>query len=815
MKQTERLTFNQKNANDKQWYKDRADQLDNYRLSRDDRLNMKVNYDLFNNKVRMSDFEYVCKPLGNNVGALPAKMTNKDIVSGKIKSLLGMEMKRVFNYKVIAVNPEATTRKEQKQFDMLKQSVVNAIMRPIEEQLMMETQQQIEGRELTPEEQQQIQQEVQERLQVMTPDEVKIYMQRKYQDPVEVMASQLLKYLEQKCDLKHKFNNMFKHMLLSAKGICYVGILNGEPEVWVVNPMRFNYDHSPDSEFIEDGDWATCEYRMSPSQIISFFGNHLKTKDIDNIYKSQNVFESLDQDDLFIRFDTENNEIIRGIPVIHCTWKSLRKIGFLTYQDIETGEINTKLVHETYKLNPDFGDIEIKWEWIPEVYETWKIKAIENIYVQMQPIPGQFKDLDNLYHCKLPYYGAVIDSTNSEETSLMDRLKYYQYFYNIIMYRIEMLMASDKGKKMMMNINAIPDDLGIDVEKWMYFVESSPFIWYNSNDEGTQYNDVNTLSKVIDLSLISDINNYINVAEYIRQQCGRSVGITDQVEGAIGNREAVRNVQQSLNQSGYILEPFFQLHDQVKKNILTALIETAKVAYSSLEKVKISYILDDMSQQLLTIEPGLLDNSTIGIFISDTSRTEEIKQTIEQLAHAALQNQRVELSDIISILKKDSIPEAEETLRVAEEVRQQRIQQEQQMQQQHQMEILEKNKEYEKEKFEKEKEILLLREEERRKTELAKVSLMGASFNPEQDSNSNGMNDFVELAEKQLNANLQIQKANLDEKKFNHQVEQDIEKNKIEREKIKQKEQSNNSSDNGKNKAEHIEKKNITKNITK
>lgn len=138
-------------------------------------------------------------------------------------------------------------------------------------------------------------------------------------------------------------------------------------------------------------------------------------------------------------------------------------------------------------------------------------------------IPGQFKDLDNLYHCKLPYYGAVIDSTNSEETSLMDRLKYYQYFYNIIMYRIEMLMASDKGKKMMMNINAIPDDLGIDVEKWMYFVESSPFIWYNSNDEGTQYNDVNTLSKVIDLSLISDINNYINVAEYIRQQCGRSV----------------------------------------------------------------------------------------------------------------------------------------------------------------------------------------------------------------------------------------------------------------------------------------------------
>ena len=802
MKQTERLTFNQKNANDKQWYKDRADQLDNYRLSKDDRLNMKVNYDLFNNKVRMSDFEYVCKPLGQNVGALPARLTNKDIVSGKIKALLGMEMKRAFNYKVIAVNPEATTRKEQKQFDMLKQSVVNGIMRPIEEQLMLEQQQAIKGKELTNEEQENIQKEVQERLQVMTPDEVKIYMQRKYQDPAEVMASQLLQYLTQKCDLKHKFNTMFKHTLLAAKGIAYVGILNGEPEVWTVNPMRFNYDRSPDTEFVEDGDWATCEYRMSPSQIISFFGNQLKRKDIDNIYESQNVFESLDVDDLFIQWDTENNEILQGIPVIHCVWKSLRKIGFLTYIDFETGEQNTKLVHETYKMNPDFGDIEIKWEWIPEVYETWKIKAIENIYVQMQPLPGQFKDLDNLYHCKLPYYGAVVDGTNSEETSLMDRLKYYQYFYNIIMYRIELLMASDKGKKVMMNINAIPDDIGIDVEKWMYFVESSPFVWYNSNEEGTQYNDVNTLAKVIDLSLISDINNYINVAEYIRQQCGRSVGITDQVEGQIGQREAVRNVQQSLNQSSYVLEPYFQLHDQVKKNVITALIETAKVAYESKQPIKLSYALDDMSQQLLTVDPGLLDNSTIGIFISDTSRTEEIKQTIEQLAHAALQNQSVELSDIISILKKDSIPEAEETLRVAEENRQKRTMEEQEMQQQHQAEMFEKQKEFENDKHEKEKELLLLREEERRKTELAKVSIMGASFNPDQDENHNNINDFVELANQQLNADMQLRKADLEERKFQHQVKQD--------ERKAQQEQNENSSN-----AEHSAKKNMTKQVMK
>ena len=65
----------------------------------------------------------------------------------------------------------------------------------------------------------------------------------------------------------------------------------------------------------------------------------------------------------------------------------------------------------------------------------------------MQPLPGQFKDINNLFYCKLPYYGIVHDAINSQSQSLVDRLKSYQYWYNIIMYRLELLLAADKGKK--------------------------------------------------------------------------------------------------------------------------------------------------------------------------------------------------------------------------------------------------------------------------------------------------------------------------------------------------------------------------------
>src|SRR5690606_4665378 len=128
--------------------------------------------------------------------------------------------------------------------------------------------------------------EIEQELQARTPEEVKKYMQREHQDPSEVLATHLLNYLWQKCDLKRKFNNLYKHGLLSAVGVMYVGILNGEPQAWNVNSLRFNSDKSPDLDFIEDGEWATCEYRMTPSEIIKHFGDELSNEDIDLIYNS-------------------------------------------------------------------------------------------------------------------------------------------------------------------------------------------------------------------------------------------------------------------------------------------------------------------------------------------------------------------------------------------------------------------------------------------------------------------------------------------------------------------------------------------------
>lgn len=785
IKQTQRISTSQKNANNKAWYKEQINLLDNEHHNINygfgevsDYKRMKVNYDLFNNILDLSDFEYVCKPFGAEAGELPAKMVNRDIVSGKIKAMLGMEMKRPFSWKVIATNPEATTKREQEEFSRIREFVINETMKPIREEIELKYKQQQEGKDLTEQEINSIKQQIQEETQSQTPDEVKKYMQREYQDPAEVMSHQLLEYLTQKCELKRKFNTAYKHGLLSAKGIMYVGILNGEPEVWNVNSLRFDCEKSSDNEFVEDGEWATALYKMIPSEIIKYFGDELKQDEIDRIYESWSGHRTdVNEDDFFTineRYnDYDNNATI---PVLHGVWKSLRKIGFLTYLD-ENDEEQMMMVDEKYQLNKDAGDIKLEWEWIPEVYETWKIKVGDPIYVNMRPIPGQFKDLDNLYHCKLPYYGAIYDNMNSQETSLMDRLKVYQYYYNIVMYRLELLLASDKGKKVLMNINMIPDSAGIDIEKWQYFLESTPYMWYDPNEEGTNYADANTVAKVIDLSMVSDIKKYIEIAEYLRNQAGRSVGITDSVEGQIGPNESVRNAQQNLTQTSHILELYFDLHNHIKKNVLQALLETAKIAYSQSDKKKLTYVLDDMSRRTINLDIGLLDNSTLGLFIANSAKAEEAKELLRQVTHAALQNQKVELSDVIAVIRQDGIVEAEETLKVAEQNRREH-EQAIETQKGQQAIALEDKKQANKQKdHENELEQIVVKEQEKRKTEIIKGGLVGASFNPDQDKDKDGVNDFIEIAKEGLDADIKQSKSDLEKEKFEHQKEQDKIKN--------------------------------------
>ena len=785
-----RLSLAKKNANGKRWFKERAENLkglsftdSSYNGTISEYKRKKINYDLHNNIIDKKDFEYVCKPFGAQSGELPASFTNKDIVSPRIKAVIGMEMKRPFSFKVIAVNEEATTRKETKEFDLIKEYTVNSIMQPIKVNLEKKYQAESQGRELTQDEERQIQEQMQQELETLTPPEVKKYMEREHQDPAEALSHQLLQYVVQEQDVKRKFDKGWKHATLSGEEIYWVGQTRGKPSLGVTNPIRFDFDKSPDCDFIEDGEWAVAEYRMTPSQVVVMFGDELSNTELDRLYSDAKRGAQIHGEEW--SFDESESKSADNISVYHCTWKDLRRIGFLTFVNPQTKSEEMTVVGEGYTLNREVGDISIEWEWIPETYETYIIQ--NDIYAKMRPVQGQHKDLNNLFECKLPYYGAAYDNLNSETTSLMDRMKGWQYYYNIIMYRVELLMASDKGKMMLMNINAIPKSAGIDIEKWLYYAEALKIGWVNPNEEGNKGLDVTNMAKEINMSLMSDIQKYIDLADYVDRQCGKAVGINDSVIGMTQQRDAVANTQNNQEATSNILEPYFDLHNHVKRNVLQALVEQAKISYSQSDGEIISYTLDDLSAQMLKIDGGLLDNSTLGVFVTNSTKAHEAVQLVKQLAHAAQQNQTLKMSDVIKVLRTEGVQEAEEILAQGEETVRKEMEASQLNAIKAQGENDEKARQWDREKMDLTQEYTLEQIQAKGVIDLQKQAMLSLGFNEDKDADKDGIPDVYEVYKDGVDAKLKARKQDLDEQKFKHQKENDKEKLKIEKKKAEQK----------------------------
>ena len=772
----QRISKKQKTKNDYAWAKSVIDEIE--RQSSDNRLDVstslsssdrkKVNYDLFNGKLDREDFEYVCKPYGMDVGEMPAELRHYDIMSPKLRVLFGEEIKRPFNYKVVSTNPEAITDKERQKADLLRQYITEQIQQKVQQTLAM----QAEGGMMEAQDPEAQQQQMQQVQQAMTPPEIEEYMKRTYQDGREIQAQQILNYLEKKERLRDKFNKGWKHALISGEEVYWSGIVNGEPTLRTVNPLFFDYDKDPDLDYIQDGQWANNfgEY-MDDQEIKDLYADNYSSETGGHALGSKTF--SYDDGTLFDPYinleDTDDAKKGSYIKVTHSEWKSLRKIGFLIYMD-ESGTPQDIIVDEKYKINKEAGDIELKWEWIPEVWEGTKIG--KDLYINMRPKPNQHKDLDNLYSCKLGYIGTAYNNLNAASVSLIDRMKPYQYLYNIIMYRLELDLASDKGKKFLADINQIPSSMGMDMDKWLYYFDAMGIAWVNPNEE------------------------------YLELQCSEVSGITKQREGQIGPTELVGTTQQAVVQSSHITEEWFSIHSSVKKEVMSSLIDTAKVAWGDGEKEKLQYVGDDMTIAMFTVDPEQFSNTSYGVFVSDSARDQELFMILRQLTQAALQNQMTELSDVIKMFSTNSTAELRTMLETAEDKRREREQQMQQAQAQSQEKIAMAQLQTEQKKLELEK----YKTDANNETKIEVAEINSFRNQMDQDSNDNGIPDQLEIEKLKAQVHNNEKKITLENRKLDIK-EKEIEKSSDEKDKDRKSNEKEKAKDRKANKAKAKSKK--------
>ena len=783
-----KASVSERNRNDYQWYKDIADIISNKNMDAKKILNFRGNYNLYNDIFNPDDFKQILKPYGSDDNDLSSLMKNRDIVSNKIKLLLGMDKRRSFSWSVICTNKDAVDEKEDAKYNMIKSIIIdgmNSVNRgndpnvvaskisgnmPIDDNsntnnssinnIVNEANNISSGKDIDNNSDNSVS-EVNHSI-----NDVNKYISRDYKSNIEIMGQDLLDYLYKSLNISIVFSSAFEHGLLTGMEVVYVGIMNKEPVVWSINPMDFVCNLHDNTMNIEDKEWAKCTYYMNITDILKYFGDELTDDNISLLtdkYNYSNDLKNAKNVDLFAEsnfmgFDNNGIAIYKdGIEVVHCVWKGLRKIGIIE------GDNGKEIVSEEY--NGIYKD-NVKWKWVPEVYETWKIKCGNPIYVKKNPIPGHFDDIDKLYDCKLPYKGLIYGDVNSNGISLMDRLKSFQYFYNLIMFKLDMLIASDKGKKIMIDRSNISKNLS--AKEFSYLFERTSFMFYDKNDEssGGGLSSPSDVAQVIDLSLQSDIKKYMELGEYVRLQAGDSVGITKNMEGQVSPYETVRGNEIGIQQSSTLLETYFEVHNNVKANVLQNLLDVARYCYSKEKPLKINYLLDDLSRKSLNISSDILKNSTYGVFVSNSTDLENTKEAIKQLGHAALQNNAINISDIVKLLRTNSLSESEEILKKAELDASDKAKNMEQMKNKHMSDM--QNREMQMKIFDlnNQKEIIKLKGKEDRKTEIVKGSMMGASYNPDTDKNNNGINDYLEMVQKQIGIDSVFNKQELEKEKF-------------------------------------------------
>lgn len=755
---------------------------------------MQTYYDLYNSIYNEKDLKYVTNPFKQQDG-FPAMAQDYNIIKPKIDLLLGEETKRPFNFRVVRTSDIATSEMQDKAKQMLIDYIQATIMS-----------------RLGPEEQDRYQEALQSG-EVMPPEQIQKYMSKDYKDIAEITAYHSLNYLKNKLNITHEFYKGWKDALVGGEEIYYVGIVNGEPHLERINPIYFDYDtDTSDLEFIHEAQWCCYEMIMSVTEVYDRLYDKMSEKQLNDLLDMMDDSSkggitpevrktSLDYPHIKTHsingFAANPFEESNNVHVWHCCWKSLKKIGFVTIINPETGMPEDYQVDETYKVTGN--EINVEWRWIIEVWEGYRIG--EDLYVGIEPLEYQHVSADNPNSQRLPYTGVIYNNTNSRPRSLVSMMKPLQYMYIVLWYRLELAMARDKGKVVTMDITQIPKSMNIDVAKWMHYLSALGVNFVNPYEEGwdipgreggkpSQFNQISAL----DLTMANTIDQYINLMDKIESMISEISGVSKQREGSIASNELVGNVERSVVQSAHITEPWFWTHNQVKKECITMLLDTAKYAWKD-NKTCIQYVLDDATRTFLTLSDDFFYED-YDIFVEDTTKNQQQIEALRNLMQPAMQN-GASLLDIAEIITMDNVTMIKNKL---EEIEQKRMEQQQQMEQaqaeREQQLVQMQNEVKEEELMLKEAELDLekykIDTDASTKITVAQINAYRGSENMDQDMN--GIPDPIEIGkqaieQQKVNSDAASKQFELNNKKREIEMKREIENKKIQLEKDKMKQE--------------------------
>lgn len=748
-----------------------------------------VEYGIFNNE----RFKSLTGIYGDSV-KFPVELEHYDIISNRLEALLGEELLKKLEYRVVNKSADVASAAQEHKMSIIRQFYEMHFKAGVQQAAMQNGEQpSIDTSDVEYNDQGKPQMMGANGSPITNLDQLLRYAEASFSDMSEVIGNQVLEYLWSDLRLDRVFHKGFRTLWATGQEVYYVGASGGEPYIRNVDLRNFDYDLSSGEDNISKAAFIREIRYLTVAEILDLYWDSLTDSQIEQLEITKGHIGMFGN---YLAQGVLDNDNIVGVRVAHFEWQAMIKVGIRKYYD-EMGVEVEEIVDDKYKGT---SEDTIDWFWLPQRWEGTKIGS--DIYVNVQPLEFQFRGIDNLGQTFSHYCGLRVNY------SLVDKIKPYQYLYNVVMYQLKLAFARAKGKAILIDISQIPKGQGWDIDKWLYYLDMFGVAAINSNEknsegERSQFNQF----QQFDLTLGNTINSYIMQLEFLKNEIADITGITEQRLGNIKSTETVGGVERSVMQSSAITESLFFIHREVVREVLQAVLDVTKFIWKSGKKV--SYVLNDLQRKFFEVTDANFLYEDMGVFISNSTKDMAVLQTLKQMAQQMFASKEISLSEYVNVLKSNSIKDIEYFAKEAGNRQESMMQQQQQMQQQQmqqqgamaeqqfqlqmqkeqlQMQIEQEKLVIEQQKLELEKYKIDL--QEANKLEIAKIKAESDiyAFNStiEADANRNGVLDMFEkermdlekmkLQMAQLKEVANMQKQELDAQFKQKQLEQNEDK---------------------------------------
>ena len=465
-------------------------------------------------------------------------------------------------------------------------------------------------------------------------DDLKEDLNTSFISNYEITAQNVIEYILQSEDIniKDKLRQLCMDVLITGQQYFRSSptSANNNIKIEVFDPRNVFVERNPNSIHINDSRRAVVRKWMSKEDIISEFGNKLTKEDINNLDEMWNNI-----------YTPVNTVTVAAVGtgrqfMMDANQKSLHiNAGYPT---TERGAYYNNLI-PVYEI-----------EWIKTDTKTFiqnrysAIRIGENIYIINGKDDNVIRSQSNPEKCKLSIDGIQYTTRSGSPWSLVLACAALQDKYNLINFYRDNLIANSGTVGDILDISILPKILGDSMperlKKYIAYKKAGVALIDTAqpgrNELGappnTYFNGYDDTIKVQTIQALQ------LVSQQIEDTMSSITGVFRERLNGIQQKDAVTNVQTSVNNSFIVTKGFTQQIDITIISLLTDALNIAKIVYK--DGLTGVLILGDKQSRIFTALPEYFTFTDYDVHIvtnSDITRQlEQLKQIVPDFVKAGI-----------------------------------------------------------------------------------------------------------------------------------------------------------------------------------